>query len=38
MDKQDAGHEPKRNHVEHFCETSYLGSSGKYRIPTGRFV
>ena len=24
MDKQDAGHEPKRNHVEHFCETSYL--------------
>ena len=33
MDKQDAGHEPKRNHVEHFCETSYLGSSGNTVSP-----
>ena len=24
--KQDAAHEPECNHVEHFCETSYLNS------------
>ena len=24
--KQDATHEPDCNHVEHFCETSYLKS------------
>jgi hypothetical protein len=24
--KQDEAHEPECNHVEHFCETSYLNS------------
>ena len=32
--KQDAAHEPECNHVEHFCETSYLNSLVHFPLVT----